>query len=139
MAKKNKNRSIFIATSVAMSLTAVAPIGVQGKMINGKFTDVQDNYTHAEAIYGLADRDVFTYMLIDVHGNVSDAEMITINITGGGTYMIPNPTQGTTYSIPSSSSGSGGISSNIAPLEYSISEQEPELASDIDPTQFGLA
>ncbi|WP_211271721.1 S-layer homology domain-containing protein, partial [Caryophanon latum] len=58
MRNKRKNRSLFITTSVAMAITAVAPTNIAAQETTSKFSDVANTYTHAEAINALAERNV---------------------------------------------------------------------------------
>lgn len=58
MRNKRKNRSLFITTSVAMAITAVAPTNIAAQETTSKFSDVANTYTHAGAINALAARNV---------------------------------------------------------------------------------
>ncbi|MEE1131804.1 MAG: VCBS domain-containing protein, partial [Caryophanon sp.] len=71
--------------------------------------------------------ETFTYTLVDVHGNVSAPQTITINLVAGQTYSIPNPSTGqiitVTQAIPTAS---------IEPLRYSVVDNALAIATTVD-------
>lgn len=71
--------------------------------------------------------ETFTYTLVDVHGNESAPQTITINLVVGQTYSIPNPSTGqiitVTQAIPTAS---------IEPLRYSVVDNALAIATTVD-------
>lgn len=68
--------------------------------------------------------DTFTYTLVDVHGNASAPQTITINLTAGATYTIPNLEPGKTHIVTQATPTAA-----IAPLRYSVNDVQAFAAT----------
>ncbi|WP_139108670.1 VCBS domain-containing protein, partial [Caryophanon latum] len=71
--------------------------------------------------------DTFTYTLVDVHGNESAPQTITINLVAGQTYSIPNPSTGQTYTVAQTIP-----TASIEPLRYAVVDNVQASATTID-------